>query len=63
MADHALVFAKTDPEAGHKGITAFVVEKDTPGFTATDIEHKLGIWAGSTGELFFENCEVPEART
>ncbi len=61
VADHALVFAKTDPEAGHKGISAFVVEKDTPGFTATDIEHKLGIWAGSTGELFFENCEVPEA--
>ena len=59
VADHALVFAKTDPDAGHKGISAFVVEKGTPGFTAADIEHKLGVWAGSTGELFFENCEVP----
>ena len=59
VADHALVFAKTDPEAGHKGITAFVLEKGTPGFTARDTEHKLGIWAGSTGELFFEDVEVP----
>jgi glutaryl-CoA dehydrogenase (non-decarboxylating) len=59
VADHALVFAKTDPSAGHKGISAFVLEKDTAGFTARDTEHKLGIWAGSTGELFFENVEVP----
>ncbi len=59
VADHALVFAKTDPEAGHKGITAFMLEKGMPGFTSRDTEHKLGIWAGSTGELFFENVEVP----
>ena len=59
VADHALVFAKTDPAAGHKGITAFVLEKGMPGFTSRDQEHKLGIWAGSTGELFFENVEVP----
>src|SRR5215469_14262806 len=59
VADHALVFAKTDPEAGHRGITAFVLEKGTPGLTTADIEHKLGIWAGSTGELFFEDVEVP----
>ena len=59
VADHALVFAKTDPEAGHKGITAFMLEKGTPGFTSADTENKLGIWAGSTGELFFENVEVP----
>jgi glutaryl-CoA dehydrogenase (non-decarboxylating) len=59
VADHALVFAKTDPEAGHKGITAFVLERGMPGFSARDTEHKLGIWAGSTGELFFENVEVP----
>jgi glutaryl-CoA dehydrogenase (non-decarboxylating) len=59
VADHALVFAKTDPEAGHKGISAFLLEKGTPGFTARDQEHKLGIWAGSTGELFFENVELP----
>ncbi len=59
VADHALVFAKTDLQAAHKGISAFVVEKSTPGLTARDQEHKLGIWAGSTGELFFEDVEVP----
>jgi glutaryl-CoA dehydrogenase (non-decarboxylating) len=59
VADHALVFAKTDPTASHRGISAFVVEKGAPGFTTRDQEHKLGIWAGSTGELFFENVEVP----
>jgi glutaryl-CoA dehydrogenase (non-decarboxylating) len=61
VADHALVFAKTDPTAAHKGISAFVLEKGMPGFTARDQEHKLGIWAGSTGELFFEDVEVPAA--
>ncbi len=59
VADHALVFAKTDPVAKHKGISAFVLERGMPGFTTADTEHKLGIWAGSTGELFFENVEVP----
>ena len=59
VADHALVFAKTDPAAAHKGISAFVLEKGMKGFTPRDTENKLGIWAGSTGELFFENVEVP----
>jgi glutaryl-CoA dehydrogenase (non-decarboxylating) len=59
VADHALVFAKTDPDAGHKGISAFILEKGQAGYAARDIEHKLGVWAGSTGELFFENVEVP----
>ncbi len=59
VADHLLVFAKTDPDAGHKGITAFVLEQGMPGLTSRDQEHKLGIWAGSTGELFFDNVEVP----
>jgi len=59
VADHALVFAKTDPQARHRGITAFVVEKGMKGFTSAETEHKLGVWAGSTGELFFENVEVP----
>src|SRR6266571_8170515 len=59
IADHALVFAKTDPAAKHKGISAFVLEKGMQGFTSRETEHKLGIWAGSTGELFFENVEVP----
>jgi glutaryl-CoA dehydrogenase (non-decarboxylating) len=59
VAKNALVVAKTDPAAGHKGMTAFLVETDWPGVTTRDIENKLGIWAGSTGELFFENVEVP----
>src|SRR5687767_12342608 len=59
VADHQLVFAKTDPAARHRGISAFIVERDWPGVTTQDTEHKLGIWAGSTGELFFENVEVP----
>jgi glutaryl-CoA dehydrogenase (non-decarboxylating) len=59
VADHQLVFAKTDPSAKHKGISAFIVEREWPGVTTRDTEHKLGVWAGSTGELFFENVEVP----
>jgi glutaryl-CoA dehydrogenase (non-decarboxylating) len=59
VADHALVFAKTDPTGSHKGISAFLLEKGMKGFTTRDQEHKLGIWAGSTGELFFENVEIP----
>ena len=47
------------PEAKHRGISAFIVEREWPGVTTADTEHKLGIWAGSTGELFFENVEVP----
>ena len=59
VADHAVVFAKTDPDAKHKGISAFIVETGWNGVSAVDTENKLGIWAGSTGELFFENVEVP----
>jgi glutaryl-CoA dehydrogenase (non-decarboxylating) len=59
VADHALVFAKTDPAARHKGISAFVVEKGMNGFSSAETENKLGVWAGSTGELFFESVEVP----
>lgn len=59
VAQNALVVAKTDPDAGHKGMTAFLVETGWPGVTTRDIENKLGVWAGSTGELFFENVEVP----
>jgi glutaryl-CoA dehydrogenase (non-decarboxylating) len=60
VADHQLVVAKTDPEAGHRGMTAFIVEREWPGVTTRETENKLGIWAGSTGELFFENVEVPD---
>jgi len=59
VADHALVFAKTDPSAKHKGISAFVLERGMSWFTTADTEHKLGIWAGSTGERCCENVEVP----
>src|SRR5262245_26208866 len=59
VAEHALVIAKTEPEAGHNGMSAFLVETAWPGVTTADTEHKLGIWAGSTGELFFENVEIP----
>jgi glutaryl-CoA dehydrogenase (non-decarboxylating) len=61
VADHALLFAKTDPSAGHRGISAFVVETSSPGFAAVETKEKLGIWAGDTGELFFEDLEVPIA--
>ncbi len=59
VADHQLVFAKTDPEAKHKGISAFIVEREWPGVSTAETENKLGIWAGSTGELYFQNVEVP----
>ena len=59
VADHQLVVAKTDPSAGHKGMSAFIVERTWPGVTTADTENKLGVWAGSTGELFFENVEIP----
>jgi butyryl-CoA dehydrogenase len=54
-----LVFATLDPALKHKGITAFVVEKGTPGFKVAKVEHKLGIRASSTAELVFEDCFVP----
>ena len=53
-----LVFANTQPELGYKGITCFVIEKNTPGFSIGKKEDKLGIRASSTCELLFENCEV-----
>jgi glutaryl-CoA dehydrogenase (non-decarboxylating) len=58
-ADYELVFAKTDPGAAHRGISAFIVERAWEGVEARQIPHKLGVWAGSTGELFFSNVQVP----
>jgi alkylation response protein AidB-like acyl-CoA dehydrogenase len=55
------VFGKTDPEAGHAGISAFLVEADTPGFHVARLEEKLGIAGSTTGELVFEGCRVPSA--
>ncbi len=54
------VFAKTDPEGGHSGISAFLVEADTPGFEVARLEPKLGIAGSTTGELVFDGCRVPE---
>jgi len=56
-----IVFATIDRDAGYKGITAFLVEKDTPGFTLGKKEDKLGIRASSTCELVFRDCRVPSA--
>jgi butyryl-CoA dehydrogenase/short/branched chain acyl-CoA dehydrogenase len=57
-----IVFATLDPTAGYKGITAFLVEKDTPGFTLGKKEDKLGIRASSTCALIFNDCIVPAAQ-
>ena len=59
-ADVLLVYAKTDPEAGPRGITTFIVEKDFKGFHVAQKLDKLGMRGSSTGELVFEDCEVPE---
>jgi alkylation response protein AidB-like acyl-CoA dehydrogenase len=61
-ADIFLVFANINPEAGYRGITAFVVERGTPGFTVGKKEDKLGIRASSTCELLFEDCHVGKDR-
>ncbi|MGE3275566.1 MAG: acyl-CoA dehydrogenase [Vicinamibacterales bacterium] len=60
-ADLFIVFANVNPEAGYRGITAFVVERGTPGFTVGKKEDKMGIRASSTCELLFEDCVVPKA--
>ncbi len=53
------VFAKTDPSAGHSGISAFVVEAEAPGFEVGRIEPKMGIKGSTTGEVFFNDCRIP----
>jgi alkylation response protein AidB-like acyl-CoA dehydrogenase len=53
------VFAKTDPSAGHAGISAFAVESDTPGFAVARLEPKMGIAGSTTGELVFDDCRIP----
>ena len=59
-ADFVVVAAKTDPEAGHSGITLFVVESDAPGFSASKMR-MLGWRSGQTGELHFDDVRVPDA--
>lgn len=60
-ADIIVVFATVDKSLGYRGVTGFIVEKGTPGFSVGKLEHKLGIRASSTTELVFEDCFVPEA--
>ncbi len=61
VASLYVVFAKTDPEAGHAGISAFVIEAGAPGFEVGRIEPKMGIKGSTTGELHFDDCRVPAA--
>lgn len=61
VADHFLVFAYTDKAKKHKGISCFIVERTFEGFSSKAIKGKLGIRAGNTGEIFFDNVRVPAA--
>jgi butyryl-CoA dehydrogenase len=58
-AEVYIVFAKTDPERGTRGMSAFIVEKDTPGFSVGEAEHKLGIRGSSTPPVYFTDCRIP----
>ncbi|MDB5597076.1 MAG: isovaleryl-CoA dehydrogenase [Hyphomicrobiales bacterium] len=60
VADVLIIYAKSDPAAGARGITAFIVERGTPGFTASPKLDKLGMRGSDTCELVFDGCEVPE---
>jgi butyryl-CoA dehydrogenase len=59
-AEVYIVFAKTDPARGARGMSAFIVEKDTPGLSVGEAEHKLGIRGSSTPPLYFADCRVPK---
>ena len=61
-AELFIVFATADPSAGHRGITAFLLERGTPGFAVGKKEDKLGIRASSTCELLFDDCRVSDAQ-
>src|SRR5699024_8311230 len=60
VADSYVVFAKTNPEDNHRGISAFIVEKGTEGFSFGKKEKKLDIRTSPTTELIYENCRIPE---
>jgi len=61
VSDFYLVFAKTDPEADHRGISCFVVEKSFQGFRVSKLERKLGVRGSTTGEITLDGCVVPAA--
>jgi hypothetical protein len=58
-ADVAIVFAVTDPDAGKKGISAFVVPTDNPGYQVGNVEQKMGQHASDTAQIFFKDCSIP----
>ena len=60
VADTLVVYAKTDPKAGSRGITAFIIEKDFDGYSTAQKLDKLGMRGSDTSELVFEDCEIPE---
>lgn len=60
IADLAIIYAKTDPDAGARGITAFFVERGFEGYSTRDLHDKLGLRASNTGEIFLEDCRVPK---
>jgi len=59
-AKQYIVTAKTDPEKGNKGISAFILEAGTPGFEIGKLENKMGFNNSNTGQLFFKNCRIPK---
>ena len=61
VSDYYTVFAKTDPSAGHRGISVFVVESSFPGFSVGKLEHKMGVRGSPTGEIVLDDCIVPAA--
>jgi alkylation response protein AidB-like acyl-CoA dehydrogenase len=61
IADFAIIFATTDPALGRWGISAFLVDRDTPGFTVSQIQEKMGLRTTPIGELYLEDCFVPAA--
>ncbi len=60
-ADVIIVYAKTDPEAGSRGVSAFIVERGTPGFSTPQKLDKLGMRGSDTSEVLFEDCRIPAA--
>ncbi len=61
VSDFYTVFAKTDPDAGHRGISAFVVEADRPGFAIGKLEQKMGVRGSPTGEILLDDVRIPAA--
>ncbi|MFC2001421.1 acyl-CoA dehydrogenase family protein [Chloroflexota bacterium] len=60
VAGVSIIIAQTDKSLGHKGLTAFLIDKDTPGFSTEEIHNKMGIRSSSTAELIMEDCHLPQ---